>query len=193
MEEFKSLQSIWTQQESEIKISSEEVIQESDRLQKKLIHKKRGTVVILSVTVFILVAFMFYVTAYKFIQPFIGIGLMIASLVLRILVELVSIQRFQKIKEIISFRECSKKLLLFYNWRKKVSYVFVPIIFILYVIGFVLLLPSFKENLSSGFYNYVLFSGIAILLFFVFFIRQQILNELRITRELANMFTSEEV
>lgn len=192
MEEFKSLQSIWTRQESEIKISSEEIIQESNRLQKKLLQKKRGTVVILSITVLILITFMFYISAYKFTQPFIGIGLMILSLTVRVVLELVSMQRFRKIKEIVSFRECSKNLMNFYNWRKKVSFVFVPIIFTLYVVGFILLLPSFKENLSTGFYNYVLFSGIAILLFFVFFIRQQILNELKITKELADVFSSNE-
>lgn len=192
MSDFKSLQSIWTNQEATIQKPSEEVIRESNRLQKKLINGKRWTVAILSTTVLVCVCFMFYISAHKFTQVFIGIGLMISSLTVRVVIELVSMQRFRKIKEIVSFRECSRDLIKFYQWRKKISYVFVPIIFTLYVIGFVLLLPSFKESLSTGFYNYVLFSGIGILLFFVFYIRKQVLSEIEIIKQLTEKFSHQD-
>ena len=193
MSDFKSLQSIWTNQEVEIQKPSEEVIRESNRLQRKLINGKRWTVAILSTTILICVSFMLYISAYKFTQVFIGIGLMISSLSVRVVIELVSMQRFQKIKEIVSFRECSKDLLKFYQWRKRVSFVFVPIIFALYVIGFIMLLPSFKESLSTGFYNYILFSGIGILLFFVFYIRKQVLSEIQIIKQLTEKFSDKDL
>jgi hypothetical protein len=56
----------------------------------------------------------------------------------------------------------------------------------LYGIGFLILLPLFKANLSSGFYTYIVVSSIVVLLVLGLFIGKQMNKELMELRALKD-------
>lgn len=152
-------------------------------------HLKRNKVIsqiVLSVTVIILTGFFFYVSAYTSGIVTVGLGLMIGSLVVRIVVEFFSLARLRKLSVMQEVNKYKNSLVSYYTSRKWIHYLLTPVVFILYFIGFALLLPTFKQSLSPGFYTYVLYSSIFILLFFAVFIGINIQREMRLLKELKS-------
>ena len=150
-------------------------------------HLKRGQVIsqlVLSLTVLILTGFFFYVSAYSSGIVSLGLGLMIGSLVVRIAVEFISHVKLKKLSVMMEVSKYKNALISYYSSRKWIHYLLTPVLFILYFIGFALLLPTFEQNLSPGFYHYVLYSSIFIFLFFAVFIGIQIKRELAMLKEL---------
>lgn len=141
---------------------------------------------VLSVTVVILIAFFFYVSAYNSGIVTLGMGLMIGSLLVRIIVEFFSLERLNKLSVMQEVSKYKDALVSYYTSRKWIHYLLTPLIFILYFTGFALLLPIFKESLSPGFYAYVLYSSIFIFVFFAVFIGMHIRREMRMLRELKD-------
>ena len=101
-------------------------------------------------------------------------------LVLRIILEINSAHKFRKIKPDLSLIIYSKKIKEFYEWRKKIHLILTPIIYISYFAGFTMLLPTFKTNLSYGFFIYCLISGYGFFIIFGYFIIRQIKKELKL-------------
>ena len=150
-------------------------------------HLKREQVIsqlILSLTVLILTGFFFYVSAYSSGIVSLGLGMMIGSLLVRIAVEFISQVKLKKLSVMLEVTKYKNALVSYYNSRKWIHFFLTPLLFILYFIGFALLLPTFEQNLSPGFYNYVLYSAIFIFLFFAIFIGIQIKREMVMLKEL---------
>lgn len=78
------------------------------------------------------------------------------------------------------------RMINYYKTRVNTHLIWTPIIILLYSIGFILLLPAFKANLSSGFYNYIIVSALVMLLLLGMLIFTQIRKELAILRELKS-------
>lgn len=153
----------------------------------KATQLKRGQVIgqlVLSLTVLILTGFFFYVSAYSSGIVSLGLGLMIGSLVIRIAVEYISQLKLKKLSVMQKVTKYKNALISYYNSRKWIHYLLTPVIFILYFVGFALLLPTFEQSLSSGFYNYVLYSSVFIFIFFAVFIGIQIKREMAMLKEL---------
>ena len=111
-----------------------------------------------------------------------GLELMILVIVIRIILEIVSAILFQKIDFTTSFKNHTDQLVTYFKFRKTIHFIFTPIIYLLYIVGFYLLLPLFKTNLSEGFYLYVLISGVVFLTLFsmqLFKIIRKDLNDLK--------------
>ena len=89
---------------------------------------------------------------------------MIFSLTLRIILEFYSIYR--KENQLISMAQKSYHAYLkkYYKIRLMINYVITPVCIAVYLFGFYLLLPYFKEYFSKAFYTYILISGIISLL-----------------------------
>ena len=73
----------------------------------------------------------------------------------------------------------------YYKRRIKTHYIITPIILIFYIVGFVILLPFFRESLSSGFYTYIKVSAIVLLFGLGFLIKKQVQKELNILKEIS--------
>jgi uncharacterized membrane protein len=145
--------------------------------------QKIGNVVLL-IIIIVLILFALYVSGYKNNTFLLGISLMIVSLILRIAIELYSLQKSKKLNFINDSNVFKEDLIRYYRFRKIVHYIFTPFIIIVYAVGFVILLPLFKATLSTGFYMYIVVSSVLLLLIFSVFIYKQIKNELHKLNEL---------
>ena len=184
MKTFEDLKSQWEKQ-PEIKTPNDG----AKLIIKKLNFVKRKqdiTKMVLGVTSIILIGFFFYISAYNNIIVALALLLMIGSLAIRIAIEYRSTNILKQINRTVGVVEFKKNLVDYYKSRIKIHYIFTPIIVILYILGFIILLPFFKEALSSGFYTYIQVSSIVILLVLVFFIRKQILKEILIIKEISS-------
>lgn len=178
MKEFDNMISGWKNQT--IPASANKANDIANLAQKRLKDTERkhaATIAVLGTTLLILTAFAIY-TGGKSSLFVAGIGLMIAALGARIAVEWWSSVQLKK----LNIREDSsnylKQLTGFYQTRKKIHSIFTVITFGLYVVGFGMLLPLFKASLSSGFFTYIIVSGVVVFGVLIYFIRKKINEEL---------------
>ena len=184
MSDFENLKSQWNELKEPVapENGSQKIVEKTVFIKRKQVL----TNIILSATLIILILFFFYVTAYNSARASLGLGIMIGVLALRILLEILSIKKLNELKfdlDTISFK---KKITDYYNNRIKTHYVFTPIIIIAYSVGFILLLPIFKENLSHGFYIYIISSAIVVLVGLVTLIAFQVKREISMLKTLKN-------
>lgn len=111
---------------------------------------------------------------------------MIGSLLIRILLEVLSIRNLNKMNMLLQQTDFKDDLIAYYSHRKFVHFLCTPIIIGSYVSGFLILLPLFKANLSDGFYSYIVISSIVLLIFFSVFIAKQIRNEIKELKRLKS-------
>ncbi|NSL86182.1 hypothetical protein ECE50_005045 [Chitinophaga sp. Mgbs1] len=189
MERFENLEDIWNSQPQPPALSAAD-IELKARVQAKAIKAKhRWTIIIISVTVLVLAAYFIRIAAYSDRILFTGLGIMITMLLLRIIMEYRSIRKLNTLSAETSFTEYADKLQAFYQWRKKIHLVLTPIVYGLYIAGFILLLPVFKAAFSTGFFWYILISGTAFFVVFGFFMARQIKKELTILALLNSKFS----
>lgn len=105
---------------------------------------------------------------------------MITMLLIRIALEWISTKKLEDLKTDVNLIEYSKGAHQFYEWRKKIHYIFTPVIYLTYIVGFTLLLPVFKDIFSRGFYLYILSSGYSFLLIFALFMIRLIKKEIKL-------------
>ena len=183
MEKFKELQSIWNQQAIiQPKLNTEEIKTKSFQKIKAQKVKHFWTIGILSTLIFVLILFYKLIYNDEITSKIKGLELMIFVIVIRIILEIVSAMLFQKIDFTTSFKNHTDQLVTYFKFRKTIHFIFTPIIYLLYIVGFYLLLPLFKTNLSHGFYTYVIVSGIVFLTLFslqLFKIIRKDLNDLK--------------
>lgn len=156
---------------------------------KKISFVKRKQLIaniVLGITSIILVGFFIYIKAYKNVVVAAALVLMIGSLITRIIIENMSSLKLKSIDVTVDAATFKEKMIDYYKRRIKIHYVITPIIAALYIIGFILLLPFFKEELSSGFYMYIKVSSVVIFIVLTIFIRKQVLKEIKTLKELSN-------
>ena len=157
MEEFEELQSLWNQQlDATPKLNSNEIIAKSGDNIRKIKRSHFWTIGILTTLTFILGYFYFWIFNDEIANQIKGLELMILVIIVRIILEIISIFQFSKIDFAGSFKNYTEQLLSFYKFRKITHFIITPLIYLSYFWGFISLLPLFKENLSQGFYLYVM-------------------------------------
>ncbi|WP_204344439.1 hypothetical protein [Psychroserpens algicola] len=182
MTTFEDLKSQWENQpqQNTPDEGSKLIVSKMNGLRKKQAITNR----VLWITVVILIGFFFYVEAFNNRTVTLALLLMISSLLVRIFIEYFSIKKLKGIditKNSTAFRT---NIITYYKSRIRTHYITTPIIIILYSLGFILLLPTFKKELSEGFYTYIICSAVIILIVMGFFIRNQIKKELSILKGL---------
>lgn len=188
MEKFEELQSIWNQQSDSVpKLNSNEIIAEANQNIKSIRAQHFWTIGILSATVIVLLYYFFWINNDSIAEQIMGLKLMIFVLIVRILVEIVSIIHFKKLDFMTNFKNHTQQLLSFYKLRKVIHFILTPIIYFTYCFGFITLLPLFKANLSAGFYLYILISGISFLIVFSYFLITAIKQDLSNLNFLKNV------
>lgn len=106
-----------------------------------------------------------------------GLFMMMGSLLVRIVLEVRSTKNLDKLNVENETLKFKKGMVKHFSRRRWIHFLITPMAFAVYVIGFVMLLPAFKENLSSGFYTYILVSSIVVLTFLAVFISFHIYRE----------------
>ncbi|WP_298901063.1 hypothetical protein [uncultured Psychroserpens sp.] len=184
MTTFKDLKSQWEKQpeQNTPKDGPELIVQKMN-----ILKRKQGIAnFVLLTTVLVLIGFFFYIEAHNNATVTLALLLMISALLIRVIIEFFSIKKLKEIDITENSSVFSSNMISYYKKRIRTHYIVTPIIIILYCAGFIMLLPSFKDNLSSGFYIYIKSSAIVVLLLMVLFIRKQIKKELIILKGLSN-------
>ena len=140
--------------------------------------------IVLGITVLILLGFFFYISAYKNNTVFLGLGIMIGSLVLRIGIEFFTVIKKSNLPADKDMKSFTHELIRFYKGRRYLHFLVTPLLFASYIFGFILLLPSFKQALSPGFYTYIFISSWLIFLALAILIGYQIRKELILLKDL---------
>jgi Na+/proline symporter len=118
-----------------------------------------------------------------------GIGLMIASLLVRILIEWNSLVSLKKINIGEITNSYLTQLKGFYKKRRKIQGSVTVALFGGYVVGFLLLIPLFKQAMPSGLFIYIIVSGPVILAVLAYFIWKKVREELRNLEEAVGAIT----
>ena len=188
MKTFEELQNIWNQQtEPNLKPAAIDVIKKAEEHTKKIKRNHFWTRIILGLTSIVLIFYFIWAGAYREMLFSLGLGIMIAMLLFRIVLEWISVRKFNELKTDVSLLEYSKLAHEFYQWRKKIHYIITPVVYLAYIAGFILLLPVFKESFSKGFFLYILLSGFGFLLFFGLLLIRIIKREIHLLDFLKNI------
>jgi hypothetical protein len=182
MNKYEELKSLYkSQSEVPVDIGSKQIISKSRFLRRKLL----ATQLVLGTTVLVLLYFFFYISAYRVPAVAIALSVMIGVLVLRILLEFFSMMWLKRLEFTSKYSLFNIKLKKYHFFRRIIQFIATPLLFFIYIGGFIALLPFFKENLSAGFYQYIWISGIVIFLVLGLIIGNDIRKELKLLKILA--------
>ncbi|NOS91905.1 MAG: hypothetical protein HOP30_08280 [Cyclobacteriaceae bacterium] len=188
MEAFDELQVIWNKQpQPRVAISSNQLMEKGEAHIKELRAGHRGTIVILTILIAALVTYFIFIKAHLFNELTLGLSIMIGVIIVRVLIEWISVRKFNAIQYDRSLVAFTQLMQQYYAWRKKVHRVFIPVIYISYIIGFSLLVPIFQENLSTGMFWYVVISGYGFLTGFAFLMVRILRKERKLLKFLTGM------
>ncbi|WP_375236372.1 hypothetical protein [Winogradskyella sp.] len=153
---------------------------------KKQRNSQYISITVMSLTVVVLFIYTFYYAFNHWNTFNLGLTLMITSLTFRIILEFYSLYR--KEKQLISMAQKSYFAYLkkYYKARQIVNFAVTPICIAVYIFGFYLLLPYFKDYFSKGFYTYILISGIFSLIGVSAIIIKSIIKEKRFLKQLLS-------
>jgi len=170
--DFKDLQSQWQNHKNTIETPK----QNMEEFYKKIKTKEKanyffyyGTLFIFTMTLISISLFFYYVAPVKELLSRIGVTLMIAGLVFRIIIEIISIQKAKRMNALNNALVATENTIKFHQFRKTIHNKVAPIIIILYTIGFYMITPEF--SLYIDFWLLVWFNVsyviIGIILFFI--------------------------
>ncbi len=179
--EFKDIQNTWQQQSGETTVPDFTPAQQ--KLQK-LRKEQRITQLILGVTGIVLIVFFFYISAYKYNGTLLGMLLMISVVVIRVYIEVKSQHTLRKMNVLLSLEDFKAQLIAYYQNRKTLAFKTIPVLLIVYNLGIGIMMYYFYLYLSRGFFYYVLISYVVSFVVLFYFIRKQVLNELKILKNL---------
>lgn len=141
-------------------------------------RKHVATIAVLGATLLVVLGFSLYV-GYANLQFVLGIGLMMLMLAIRIGVEVRSRQLLQRLDSSEVTSSYLRELTLFYQQRRRIHGAFTYLVFGLYVAGFCVMLPLFKQTLPYGFFIYIAISGVVIFTVLLVYIRKKTVAELK--------------
>lgn len=186
MNAFTDLEQAWQQQAvtDSQRPSPEQLMQRAEQQARQLKAKFRWTMGLLSLTVLILAVYFTTYAGFRFTAFSVGLLLMMGSLLLRIVLEWISARQFRRLDVRADFNAYLQQLTAFYRKRRWLHLVITPLLYAAYTAGFVLLLPVFRQEFSSGFYVYLLVSGFGSLVVLAWVIFKTNRRELSILAEL---------
>lgn len=182
MTTFDDIQDAWNQQggPQTKPPQPQELIGLAQKNTKEIRNKHRWTIGILTVSILLFLWYIITYTGLGFSRFHAGLSLMLFSLLLRLVLEYISYVHFRRIDLRADFHHYTKSITRFYHNRKKIHYFCTPVMLGAYIIGFVLLLPVFKESFTTGFYLYILISGSIFFLVFSLMVLRQVKKEMRL-------------
>jgi hypothetical protein len=179
MEQFNQLKAIWNQQ-AMVEPALNSKTFERDCLQNVKAQKAKHywTITILAGLIILLAYYYSFIYTRETVSKTKGLALMILVIIARCALEIAGMAKLRSVNFTDSFNNYNAQLIAYYHLRKITHFFFTPAIYILYIIGFISLLPLFKERFSNGFYLYVLISGCLFLVLFSFLLFRIIKKDL---------------
>ncbi|NMM50780.1 hypothetical protein [Marinigracilibium pacificum] len=160
-----------------------------DMIIKKAKKQRNGqfiTITILATTIIILIIFTVKYANTDWNNFTLGLTLMISSLVFRLILEFATIYRRENRLVSLDNQLYQEYLKKHYRIRLGINYLITPICFGIYIYGFTMLLPYFKNEFSEGFYTYILISGYASFVVIALIILNSIFKEHRFLKQLKS-------
>lgn len=178
MEDFDNMISGWKNQSLPTPKNSTEIIRFAKERLNDSRKKHFATLIVLGITLIVIASYAFYTKAQDllFIS---GIGLMIVSLLVRIIIEWNSSENLKKINVAEITSDYLQQLTQFYLRRKRIHGWVTVAMFGIYLVGFMLLLPLFFQAMSQNFFIYILLSGLITFSVLIYFISQKTREELK--------------
>ncbi len=155
-----------------------EIIRKSGQLRKSLIATK----LILGITVGVLIFFFIYISAGEVRAVSFALLTMIGVLVLRVILEFISLLWLNRLGYSLDYTHFRAKADRYHRFRRWIQFLITPVLYFVYIGGFISLLPYFEMELSTGFYRYIIISGILVFVVLAVIIGIQIFKELRLLK-----------
>jgi len=171
--DFTSLEDIWKKSKENLHTSDSnlnEIYKKIDTAKSENSKFYFGTIYVLLITLLVIISFFVFVAPVKDILSRLGASLMVVGLVARILIEVGSIVRLKRVQVYESTLETIDRAISFHKYRKMIHSVVMPIILVVYTIGYYMITPEFLMYLSLEmvvFYD-VIYLIMIIFLFFQF-------------------------
>ncbi len=144
--QFSELENAWKQGKNNLKepaLNIEETYEKVRQQKKENFLFYYGTIAILSTTLIVISCFFYFVAPVQELLSRIGAGLMLGGLIVRILFEIISIQKAKHIHVLETSLKTVNNSMAFYKFRKNIHSKVAPVIIVLYTVGFYLLTPEF--------------------------------------------------
>ncbi len=179
--EFSELQNKWESNKNKIHIPNN-----FDTLFNKIKKKERenyffyyGTITILLTTLIVISLFFYYVAPVKETLSRIGAGLMIAGLLFRIVIEIISIYRAKQINHLDNTLKTTENTIKFLQFRKIIHKIIAPIIIVLYTVGFYMITPEFSLYIRFWYLVLIDISYVIIAIILFIIIRNSVKKEMQ--------------
>ena len=177
MENYEEIKASWRKESGAPTNTANDILQ----IQQKLSQIKRGQKIGnwgMTITVLVLLGYLMYALRFGKTLLNFGLILMASVLVIRIIIEVMDKRQLATLDPTVNAQTFASALLGYYQRRKRLHTIITPILYLLYCVGFVLLLPTFKVVFSTGFFLYLVCSGALSLIVLAGIIYRQTQREL---------------
>lgn len=168
-------------------VDTRRLITRAEKKKKSTMKLHFLNILILTITLAGISAFFIYVANFNLLISHIGTGLMIGGLVLRILIEFISIFIATKIDLSQTALSANSAFMKFYQFRKKIHGPVTVIILVLYTVGFYMLTPEFRQFFSLPMMVLIDISYIIGAIIFTLNIRKAIRKEMGYLNEIIKI------
>ncbi|MHA7058113.1 hypothetical protein ACWGOQ_0012905 [Aquimarina sp. M1] len=188
--EFEALQSQWQKEQRTIKDIPNNLEGVLVSIRKRKSWSTRfhyGNILVLSIVLIGVVAFFYFVAPVKELLSKFGVGLMEGGLLLRIIIELISVCRAKGINILGNALQTTNDMITFYNFRKTIHGPVTLMILGLYTIGFYMITPEFSLYFKTWQMILIDVSYIIAAIIPFIAIRKNIKKEIRILKEIIEL------
>lgn len=188
--ESDNLKNLWQKARKDDKVEPSDagkIVAMAKQQIRNSIKLQLSTIIILIMVAVGLVAFFMYVSKFQHTLSHIGEGLMIGGLVVRIIIELISIHRSANIDLSKTALSTSNESLAYTKFRNQINGPVTITILILYTIGFYMLTPEFSLYFSTPVMILIDLSYIIAAAIFTLSIRNSIKKETKILNEILRI------
>ncbi|MFD2565457.1 hypothetical protein [Aquimarina rubra] len=145
--EFEALQSQWQKDKNSFENKSQDIEEVFSLIRKKKSWSTRfhyGNILVLSIVLIGIITFFYFVAPVQELLSRVGVGLMVGGLLVRIIIEMISVFKAKKINMMDSALNTTNDTITFYNFRKTIHGPITLGILGLYTIGFYMITPEFS-------------------------------------------------
>ena len=178
---FEELQDSWKKSGQDINTDQQkidEVISSAESKQKSNKLFYYGNIAVLSVTVLVLIIVWQRWMPFRELLSKIGIGIMIGSLVLRIIIEIFSTVKSRSINLLDTTVSANQERIKYYKFRKNVNGPVTITLVTTYLIGLFLILPEMNNYFSTWLIVAAMAAFLVSGLFIIYKVRQSIRQEM---------------
>ncbi|MDW3193482.1 MAG: hypothetical protein R8G66_14000 [Cytophagales bacterium] len=189
LDEYKGQWKEARQKESTPSKSAKNLITLSQQQLRSTVIMQLKNMIILAITLIGLSVYFFYAYHFQLTTSHLGITLMVGGLAIRILIEIYSIVRANRIEISHSAKAYNSGFLSYYSYRKHIHGPVTISILIGYTVGFYFLIPEFVQYMTRGMVILIGLSYLPAAAIFGFSIRKGIRDEMKVLNGLLALQT----